>query len=293
MLQFTGAAGRLRRRTRPAYLHHKWKLARLARAGREGAQLAEAIRRTPDRKAPLPPALAEIERIRERLLAGSAPLVDGTLGPAGPLESPVTIADACKASKPAGQALLLYWLARQFKPRTVVELGTNVGISSAYLAAGLKGTGARLVTLDASPYKQRVARAVHEELGIEGVEYSQGLFADTLAPALLELPPVDMAFIDGHHLYEATLGYYETVLAHASPRCVFVFDDIRWSEGMERAWAVLSKDGRFDIVVDLERMGVCIRWERPPRKPFRVAFPLQTWRRRRKRGLDGGAAERR
>ena len=283
MLQLSEAARRLRRRTSPAYLRHKWKLARLSRAGAGGAELAEAIRRTPDRKAPLPRTLAEIERVRERLLGGSAPLVDGTFGPAGPLESPVTIADACKASKPAGQALLLYWLAREFRPRTVIELGTNVGISSAYLAAGLRETAeARLVTLDASRYKQRIARGIHEELGLGKVAYRQGLFADTLVPALQELPPIDMAFIDGHHLYDATLSYYETVLVHASPRCVFVFDDIRWSEGMERAWAVLSKDGRFRIVADLERMGVCIRREGPPRKPFHVSFPLVTWRRRRR-----------
>jgi predicted O-methyltransferase YrrM len=251
-------------------------------AGGGGAALAAAMRRMANPKSEFPASLIKAEQIRASMLEDAKPLVDGTLGPGGAYETKLSVAAACKASKPALQAYLLYALAAEFRPEMAIELGTNLGLSSAYLAAGLAATpAARLVTFDASPYKLRVARDIHSRLGFANIGYRQGLFADVLAPALRELPPVEMAFIDGHHDYAATLAYAETIFAHAAPAGVLIFDDIRWSAGMQAAWAELSADPRFRVVADLERIGICVIGEGKGRKPVKVTFPLSAWKRRR------------
>lgn len=72
-------------------------------------------------------------------------LVDDTLGAPGIYDRKVTVTRACGASKPPRPARFLYLLARALAPRRVIELGTNVGIFSAYLAAGLVRSGVERV----------------------------------------------------------------------------------------------------------------------------------------------------
>jgi predicted O-methyltransferase YrrM len=158
-------------------------------------------------------------------------------------------------------ALLLFSLARTTKPLHVLELGTNVGISSAYLGAALKANGqkGRLTTLEVSPYRLRLAKEVHRNLGIDNISYVKGLFVDVLRPALADLGSVDLAFIDGHHQYQPTLAYFEEIFGFSSPGAVFVFDDIRWSDGMRRAWSRIQADDRLGLIVDLYYLGICAR----------------------------------
>lgn len=211
----------------------------------------------------LPPAEAravtEIEAARAELLTHTEPLVDGTLAATGPYDAG-TVKFACEVSKAPKPALLLYHLVREFEPEHILELGTNVGISAAYLAAASRAYSqtACVTTLEASPYRLRLAKALHARLGLNGIEYVQGLFADTLAGVADNMGSVDLVFIDGHHQREPTLAYFETIWAHARPGAVFVFDDIRWSAGMRQAWSQLKQDERFSLVVDIGYLGICV-----------------------------------
>lgn len=203
--------------------------------------------------------IAQIERERQRLLAHEEPLVDGSLGSGGLYDEGETVADACRASKPPLPARLLYLMLREFEPQHVLELGTNLGISSAYFAAALRLNGSgKVITLEASPYRQRIARELHDTLGLENVEYVEGLFTDMLAGVLEASPPFDAVFIDGHHQYQPTLDYFEAILEHTTDGALVIFDDIRWSDGMWRAWRKIMEHDQVVVTVDLRTIGVCV-----------------------------------
>ncbi len=141
--------------------------------------------------------------------------------------------------------------------RSVVEMGTAVGISSAYLAAALEVSGGgRVLTLDLSPERHAVAGDLHERLGLaDRVEARTGSFADTLEAALADAAPIDVPFIDGHHQHEPTVGYYEQARPHLAPGAVVIFDDIRWSDGMRPAWAEVQAAPQSAAVADLGPTG--------------------------------------
>lgn len=224
------------------------KIVRVLREFRKQLPISEAI------------MIKKIETERARLLNQHIPLIDGSLDNGGLYDRGVTISAACKVSKPPKQCLLLYKLIRVFQPQTVIELGTNVGISSAFQAAALStnGKGGHLVTLEASPYRLKLARDLHQAVGLNNVSYVEGLFSETLSRTLNDIDPIDCAFIDGHHQYQPTLDYFNAVWKHSNPSSLFIFDDIRWPEGMERAWSEIQQDNRLELAVDLNSMGICI-----------------------------------
>ena len=250
-------------------------LGQLADANPLAARLVACFHRLDAQTSAEHARIQAIERERRRMLEDDGPLIDGS-GEPGLYDEGQTVAAATKVSKSPRGALLLYELIHEFKPQLVVELGTNVGISAAYQATALNenANGARLVTLEASPYRLRLAKALHAKLGLENISYVQGLFSDTLEAALAEHGELDLAYIDGHHQYQPTLDYFEALWRYSRQGAIFVFDDIRWSEGMLRAWTELRADKRLDITVDLGSMGLGCRAAGSPRVTSRAFYSV-------------------
>jgi predicted O-methyltransferase YrrM len=150
-------------------------------------------------------------------------------------------------------------LVRELGPRSCLELGTGIGISAAYEAAALDlNGGGRLITLDGSAEWAAVAEEGLSSLGLEGVEFRVGAIAGTLPGALERAAPVDYAFVDAEHTEEATMGYFEGIVPHMSPRGVMVFDDIPWSRELRRTWRRIARDDRVSAAFALGRMGVAV-----------------------------------
>lgn len=168
---------------------------------------------------------------------------------------------ALEASKPARWGRVLLNLSRELRAERMLELGTCVGLSTAYQAAGLelRGGAGAVLTLEAAPERVELAGANLERLGLAGrVDARAGRFEETLDPALADAGRVGFAFIDGHHKRKPTLDYFERVSASIEGAGVILFDDIRWSRGMSRAWERISVDPRVSLAADLHGLGLCV-----------------------------------
>lgn len=242
-----------------------------------GEKLARIIRRW--RSGEAKPAdddwFGRIGAERQRLLRSNESLTAVADEEPRPWDQQKTISDVCKSSIKSGYALLLYLLIREYKPDVVLEFGTNLGVSASYQAAALKRNGrGKLVTLEASLARVKLAKDLHRRLGLDNVEYREGLFSDTIDETLDDNKPVGFAFIDGNHYAEPTLEYFDKVWKHASDGAIIVFDDIRWSKGMKQAWRTLRRDERIKIAVDLERLAVCLTSSHPSAVDRYVSAPI-------------------
>jgi len=179
-----------------------------------------------------------------------------------------TIGEVCRtASKPQKWAFLLFKLIREFRPSICLELGTSLGISTAYQAAALElNHRGRIVTLEGAESLASLARENFTKLGLERVDVVVGRFQDNLGGVLRQQAPVDFAFIDGHHDEEATLAYFEQIAPFLAENAIVVFDDISWSKGMERAWNTIIGDKRVRVSIDLFSLGICIVADSPGEK---------------------------
>lgn len=163
---------------------------------------------------------------------------------------------------------LLYRLSRYFQPQYVLELGTSLGIGTAYLA---KGAG-KVLSLEGSPQTAAIANKNLQSIGITNAEIIVGNFDDTLPEIISTLPRLDLVFFDGNHAKEPTLRYFELCLQKAHNDTVFIFHDIHWSAGMEEAWGIIQQHSAVQATADLYFSGLVFFRDELTKQHFRFRF---------------------
>jgi len=219
-------------------------------------------------------AFSAIESLRQRLKADHTILQVDDLG-AGSRVSKSNqrkVSDIAKhALKSKKLAQFLFRLVNHYQPNTILELGTSLGVTTAYLAAA--NAKAKVYTIEGVPAIAAVARKNFQQLNLHNTELLEGSF-DLVLPAILDkLKQVDFVFVDGNHRLEPTLRYFEWFLQHSHENTIFVFDDIHWSEEMETAWKKIAQDPTVTCTVDLFFLGlVFLRKEFKEKQNFVIRF---------------------
>jgi predicted O-methyltransferase YrrM len=135
-----------------------------------------------------------------------------------------------------------------------VELGTSLGITSAYIASA--NNTSKLYTLEGSKNTATIAQENFNKLQLKNINLVQGNFDDTLPRLLSQIEKVDLAFVDGNHRKEPTLNYFNQFLQRSTEGSIFIFDDIHWSAGMEEAWKQIREHPSVTLTIDLFFIGL-------------------------------------
>jgi predicted O-methyltransferase YrrM len=167
---------------------------------------------------------------------------------------------ARNAAKPEKFGRLLYRIARYYKSKAVVELGTSLGLSTAYLAFGAASRegSARVWTIEGAGAVAAVAAKNFHGLGLEEVTLVVGNFDEKLEGVLKQAEHIDLAFVDGNHRLEPTLRYFHLLMSRCAPSSILIFDDIHWSAEMEEAWARIQGDPGVYMTIDLFLIGLVV-----------------------------------
>ena len=221
------------------------------------------------------PEFLTIDRLRSRLLRDPGYIKMSDLG-TGAGDIPwchriVPVKKVIKGSsiKPAyGQ--LLFRISRYFRPAVMVELGTSLGMSTAYLAMG--NPQGQITTIEGCPETAAAARKDFDHLGLSNVRQLTGSFEDILPDLLKKLGKVDLVFIDGNHRKKPSLQYFYQFLQHIHNDSVLILDDIHWSGEMEEAWKDIQDHPSVTITLDLFRMGLVFFKEGLSKEDFILRF---------------------
>ena len=149
---------------------------------------------------------------------------------------------------------LLFRLVNHFKPDSILELGSSLGISTMYLAAPSKKT--KVTTVEGCPSTAKVAQINFDKIGFNNIELINNTFDDFLPDYLKKVKKLDFVFFDGNHQKEATLNYFNWCVDKANDNSIFVFDDIHWSSGMTQAWEDIKKHPKVTSTIDLFFVGI-------------------------------------
>lgn len=163
-------------------------------------------------------------------------------------------------------AQMLYRLVNEFKPLNIIELGTSLGITSMYLARSYSKS--HVYTLEGNAAVQEMAQEQFDKAEIRNITPIIGNFDETLQPLLNSVTQVDLVYFDGNHRYEPTVRYFEACLKKSTEQSVFVFDDIHWSEEMEKAWEYIKHHPSVMISIDIYKLGIVFFRKNQPKQHY-------------------------
>lgn len=147
----------------------------------------------------------------------------------------------------------LFQLIRLYQFNSIVELGTSLGINTAYLAKS--NPNSQINTFEADPKAIEIAKKINS--GHENIHFHKGDIAKTL-PEFLQKSnqKLDLVYADANHTYEASIQYFNFILPHLSKNSIYIMDDIHWSAGMKKAWRELKSKKEVTSSIDLFDAGL-------------------------------------
>lgn len=171
-----------------------------------------------------------------------------------------------KIAKTAGitkkRAELLFRITNYFEPKSILEIGTSLGLATSALALG--NPKASITTLEGCPKTANQCQLQLQKFNINNVEIVITEFNSYLKTCNLKSEICDLTYFDGNHSKKATLDYFELLLPTISNETLWIFDDIHWSPEMEEAWEIIKTHPKVTVTIDTFQWGlVFFRIEQP------------------------------
>ena len=214
-----------------------------------------------------------IEAQRKKLLNDESSITVTDLGAGSHLNKNRTkkIKEIAKnALKTPRLAQLIYRLAKEAKPANLLELGTCLGITTAYLSKACPD--AEIITIEGCPETAKKAYENFQDLELENIELQVGNFDTLLGRVIESFPQLDFVYIDGNHRKDATLNYFKWCLPKVTDRSMLIFDDIYWSAGMKEAWAEIKAHPQVTVTIDLFWIGLVFFKKGQAKEHFKIRY---------------------
>jgi len=155
---------------------------------------------------------------------------------------------------------LLYCLIDNLNFKSVLEIGTNLGVSGTYMLKALKKQiDPKFISMEGVPGLCKISsKQFSSIIKSKKVNIIEGLYDETFPILIKQNHLFDFVFIDGNHREKSTLNYFDIIKKNSTKNSVFVFDDINWSKGMINAWNKIKNDKDVNYSIDLYQQGIVI-----------------------------------
>ena len=165
---------------------------------------------------------------------------------------------------------MLFRLIEYFKPNTIIELGTSLGIGTLYLA--MPNSKAKVFTIEGCKETAKQATENFTKLNVNNISQIIGNIDIELPKLLSNINKLDFVYFDGNHQKQATLNYFNLCLEKTHNDTIFYFDDIHWSKGMESAWEEIKKNKKVTLTIDLFFSGIVFFKKELSKEDFIIKF---------------------
>ncbi len=157
-----------------------------------------------------------------------------------------------KVAKTAGitekRAKLLLKLTAYFQPKSILELGTSLGMATSALSLG--NPKANITTIEGCKETSEIAQEQFNFFKLNNVRLINSEFDTALSTPEIRDSKLDLIYIDGNHNKDATLKYFNALLPNVNNETIMIFDDIHWSKGMTEAWETIKQHPRVTVTID-------------------------------------------
>ena len=153
-------------------------------------------------------------------------------------------------------AELLFRIVRYFQPKSILEIGTSLGLATSALSLGTEK--AKIITLEGCPNTQKQAQVQlqTQNSNFQNIEFVNSEFSSYFKTHHPSPITYHLIYFDGNHSKKATLAYFEALLPTISNDSVWIFDDIHWSADMEEAWEIIKNHPKVSVTIDTFQWGI-------------------------------------
>jgi predicted O-methyltransferase YrrM len=172
------------------------------------------------------------------------------------------------------RAELLFRITNYFQPKSILEIGTSLGLATSALALG--NSKAKITTLEGCLETAKIAQLQLAKLSsraqsrdnINNVKSVVTEFSVYFSTSNFQLLTSDLIYFDGNHSKTATLEYFELLLPTITNDTVWIFDDIHWSPEMSAAWEIIQKHPKVTLTIDTFQWGLVFFRREQPKEHF-------------------------
>lgn len=150
-------------------------------------------------------------------------------------------------------------LTNYFKPKSMLELGTSVGLGT--IAMHLGNPEGELTTVERCTNTLKEAVRGFDHFGFKTIESVNQNFTDFLNA---DQNTWDLVYLDGGHTKDFTLFTFKQLLPKLHNDSLLILDDIYWSAAMTEAWQQIKAHPEVTVTIDSFHWGwVFFRKEQP------------------------------
>lgn len=177
------------------------------------------------------------------------------------------IAQIAKISGSSGKyGRLLYKLTCYYKPKSILELGTSLGLGTWMLSKG--NAQSKIITIEGCPNIYAFSKdklASNSNVNCLNNDFNE---------YLKEIHPekFDLVFIDGDHSGAKVLKMLANLDSMLHDESIVVLDDIRWSKDMLACWEQIISSNRYHLTMDLFRMGIIMKRAHQQKEHFIIKY---------------------
>ncbi|MCK4920398.1 MAG: class I SAM-dependent methyltransferase [Bacteroidales bacterium] len=164
---------------------------------------------------------------------------------------------------------LLWRILYYYKPEAVIEFGTGMGVSTAYLAGSLPDVKVHTVEGDAE--RLVFAQKEFRKLGLKNIIGYNENFDDFITKSNFKKNNYAI-FLDGNHRQEPTIRYFNYFVNICDENSFIILDDINWSGEMREAWKIIKDHPLVSISIDLFFIGIVFFRKGIPKQGFVLNF---------------------
>ena len=198
------------------------------------------------------PEYSVLEKYRNSLLANKSTIEVTDFGAGSRVFKSNTRA-VNQIAKNAGistdRAKLLFRVVHYFQPKSILEIGTSLGLATSALALN---DFSEVKTLEGCPNTINQCQLQLQKFNLNNVTFVNTEFSVYLKT---ETENCQLVFFDGNHSKKATLEYFELLLPTINNETVWIFDDIHWSAEMEEAWEIVKQNPKVTVTIDTFQWG--------------------------------------
>ena len=166
-------------------------------------------------------------------------------------------------------SFLLYRIARSNKPKSILELGTSLGLTTMLLAKALPEIN--VTTIEGCSNLAELAKTNFKNQQLNNIKILNAPIDKILDDTVKNESP-ELIFFDGNHRKEATITYFEKCLPYITGESIFVFVDIYWSKEMTEAWEYIKQHPKTIATLDLFQFGIVFFKKELSRQHFKYSI---------------------